>query len=222
MADRDKVLAIDSTWDDNTNAASTYRATFLYDYMASCGYPVDLQAGSNANASQVQQEIAVSPISYITGVSHGSDVAFTGDDNQPVFEIGAYDPDMVRGKIIHFLACNTAHYLGRNMVQASRAAAFFGYSGMFSWPDAGGQQYADIFFACDAQIDRALVEGKTALEAAKIALQSFSDQIAALQANGDDASLRAAAMLEKNRDMLCGPQTGPEYGAQDARLPSGH
>jgi len=39
-----------------------------------------------------------------------------------------------------------------------------------------------------------------------------------LKQKGDDESLFVAAMLEKNRDLLCGPASDNEYGKSTATL----
>jgi hypothetical protein len=218
MAGGFKVVAVDSTWDENTSAATQYRVSNVYDYLNQNGYPVDALAGEDANQQKAEQEAKTDGIVYITGVSHGGSDRFTGDQDRPVFETGNYDPAAVRGKMIHFLSCNTALFLGRNLINPGGAVAFFGYNGPFAWPDEGGTQYSDIFFSCDAEIDRALADGKTASQAASQAIQGFNDQIAILKGRGDDSSLRAAAMLEKNRDLLRSPYHGPEYGDANATL----
>jgi hypothetical protein len=78
--------------------------------------------------------------------------------------------------------------------------------------------YARLFFECDGEIDRALAEGTNALDAARRALDKYDASISSLRASGDEASLYAAAMLEKNRDMLCSPHTGGEYGDPSAKI----
>jgi hypothetical protein len=218
MAANPKVLAIDSTWDDNTASATGYRVSNVYGYLTQKGYPVNELSGSNANKQEAEQAAKAGGITYITGVSHGDSDKFTGDQDNPVFETGSYDPAAVEGKIIHFLSCNTALFLGRSLIDPGGALAFFGYDGPFAWPDVGGAQYADIFFECDAQIDKALADGKSASEAALQSIVEFNKQIEILKNRGDDTSLKAAAMLEKDRDMLKSPYHGDEYGDPNATL----
>jgi hypothetical protein len=217
----DRILAIDSTWDDNTREATAYRYTNVYGYLNAHGYPIHQLTGDHANEAEATIGAEVPSIVYITGVSHGTPDCFSGDQDRRVFQVGHYDPDAVKGKIVHFLSCYTAQYLGRDLTDPSvGAAAFFGYAGKFAWPAEGGNDYAGIFFDCDAEIDRALVDGATAAEAGQRAVTKFDAAIAALKAMGDDESHRVAAMLEWNRDNLCGPHCGAEYGSGDAKLSS--
>ena len=121
---------------------------------------------------------------------------------------------------MHFLACNTAALLGRKIADPGigGAKAFFGYSGLFTWPDDGDSQYADTFFDCDAEIDRALAAGSTAGTAMQQTLTLYANKIAFLKSKGDPISLRIAALLEANRSILCGPIVDNEYGSSGATL----
>jgi hypothetical protein len=73
-----------------------------------------------------------------------------------------------------------------------------------------------MFFDCDAEIDRALIAGANAGAAMAQALSKYNNQISYLTSNGDDTSLRLAALLETNRDMLCGPSVNNEYGTAES------
>jgi len=218
MALENRALAIDSTWDDNTMAATDYRRRNVHPYLNARGIPVEELAGVDANHAKAEREATTKGIAYITGVSHGTGDCFAGDQDRPVFQIGAYDLAAVRKKIVHFLACNTALYLGRNLIDPGGAAAFFGYIGPFAWPVEAGGAYEELFFDCDAEIDRALADGDTAFNAGKRAIDKFDEQIAALRANGDTASVHAAAVLEHTRDLLRGPHSGREYGDGNATV----
>jgi hypothetical protein len=218
MTDADKVIAIDSTWDTNTQLASDFRRQNVHPYLQTKGFGVNELTGSSASREAAEQAASAPGIVYITGVSHGLNDTFTGDQDRPVFETGAYNPATFKAKIVHFLACNTAYYLGRNLVDPGGALAFFGYIGPFTWPSQDDGPYARMFFDCDAEIDRALADGETAGTAGQRAIAKFDQQILALKTLGDAASLYAAAMLEKNRDMLRSPATGSEYGDATAKL----
>src|SRR5579871_6014959 len=151
-----KVLAVNSTYDESTRSATEYRDDFLTELFNNSGFPVEELSGSSANKTQAQQAAMEPSVVYVTGVAHGESDAFTGDQGSNVFSTGDYDPAVTRGRILHFLACNTAALLGRNMAdpQGGGAKAFFGYKGLFSWPKESEKKYADLFFDCDAEIDR--------------------------------------------------------------------
>jgi len=215
MANGAKVVAVDSTWDANVLAASEWRHAYVHPYLEEKGFPVNELAGQAANKQQADAAVSAPEIAYVTGVSHGRNDAFTGADNFPVFEM-ENEPGIFRGKIVHFLACNTADFLGRNLIIPGGAAAFFGYIGEVAWLEDGAGTLANVFFDCDAEIDRALADRQTAHAAALRAIAKFDQQIAALTSIGDG---HAAAALERARDMLRSPCHGAEYGNQNAKLP---
>jgi hypothetical protein len=221
MANGVKVVAIDSTWDTSTAMASAFRRDKVHPYLARKGFDVNELKGAAANKQQATAAVLAAGITYVTGVSHGLNDTFTGDQDRPVFETGAYDLRAFPGKIVHFLACNTAFFLGRNLIDPGGAAAFFGYIEAFTWPDDPSGAYADVFFDCDAEIDRALADGESASVAARRTIAKFDQQISALANDGDPAKKLAAAMLERNRDMLRTPSSGREYGSLTAALNGG-
>jgi|SRR5450631_962009 len=218
MTDTFRTVAVDSTWDDSTQIASAFRRTHVHPYLATKGLKVNELTGQSADRAHATVAVKSPAITYVTGVSHGRNDAFTGDNNLPVFDTEAYPPEMFRGKIVHFLACNTAYLLGRTLVKQAEAGAFFGYVGPFAWPSDAADKSAAIFFDCDGEIDRALADGATAAEAGQRAIAKFDQQIAALRALGDANSLHTAAMLECNRDKLRSPCNGAEYGSRNATL----
>jgi hypothetical protein len=112
---------------------------------------------ADANPQAAAQGADDLTVVYVTGVSHGTSDSFTGDQDVPIFQTGSYGAGTFRGRIVHFLACNTALGLGRDIVSAGGAKAFFGYSGLFTWPDDTSGQYSGLFFDCDAEIDRAVI-----------------------------------------------------------------
>ncbi len=209
-------LAIDSNWDVNTASASSYRRANVHSYLNGRNITVKELSGSNANAIDAKAAAATPGVVYITGVSHGRNDAFTGQDEDPIFDTRPYDASVFGGKIVHFLACNTAYLLGPSLVRDG-ATAFFGYVGAFAWPDSHTTDYAELFFDCDADIDRGLADGMTAGAAAQKALAKFDATIAKLR-SGNSASIYAASVLQTNRDMLRTPLHGRAFGNKDATL----
>jgi hypothetical protein len=214
------VVAINSTWDANTENATKYREAFVQGLFAPPQFTLNELTGANANSQKAKAATVDSSVVYITGVCHGRSDTFTGDQDSPVFVSGAIDRATFGGKIVHFLACNTAALLGRNIADANigGAKAFFGYKGLFTWPADDDSQYADTFFDCDAEIDRALAAGLTAGTAMQQTLTLYANKIAFLKSKGDPTSLRVAALLEANRSILCGPIVDNEYGSSGATL----
>jgi hypothetical protein len=159
-------------------------------------------------------------VRYLTGVSHGKSDTFTGDGDSPIFSVGQLDPAWTRDKVVHFLACNTAIFLGPSIVapNGGAAAAFFGYKGNFSWPSDGDSGYSAMFFDCDAEIDRALASGSTAGAALQQTVAKYNATIAGLTKLGDPESLRLAATLKCNLNLLCGPDGSNQFGNPQAKI----
>lgn len=214
------VVAINSTWDANTANATQYREAFVQGLFGAPKFALSELKGADASQPKAGTAASGPSVVYITGVCHGTSDTFTGDQDNPVFVAGAVNKATFGGKIVHFLACNTAALLGRNIADPGigGAKAFFGYSGLFTWPDDGDSQYADTFFDCDAEIDRALAAGATAGTAMRQTLSLYANKIAFLKSMGDPTSLRLAALLETNRSILCGPLVDNEYGSSGATL----
>lgn len=214
------VLAVDSTWDDATQIASQYRRSFVHPILDQAGLAVAELKDADANAQEAQQGASNPSVRYLTGVSHGKSDTFTGDEDCSIFTTGSIDPTWTQNKVIHFLACNTALFLGPNMVDpnAGAAAAFFGYKGPFTWPSDGDSQYAAMFFDCDAEIDRSLAGGANAGTALANTITKYTQAISNLKQAGDPLSLRLAATLQTNLNLLCGPNGSNEFGNPQAKI----
>jgi hypothetical protein len=214
------VLAIHSTWDAATQRASQYRRSFVFPLLKNASLAVTELQGSDANAGTAQADAAQPGVRYLTGVSHGKSDTFTGDGDLPIFTVGQLDPAWTQNKVIHFLACNTGIFLGPSMVapNGGAAAAFFGYKGNFSWPSDGDSAFAAMFFDCDAEIDRALASKATAGAALRQAVAKYNVTIAGLVKLGDPESLRLAAMLKTNLNLLCGPDGSNQFGDPEATI----
>lgn len=113
--------------------------------------------GKLARRIYVAPEAVRQDIVYITGIGHGSYTTYTGDHYDPIFDIGHYQLDEALNKIVHFLSCQTAAQLGPDFVNHS-CLAYFGYDENFTL----NMDYADVFFQCDSEIDRAFADGLTA------------------------------------------------------------
>jgi len=213
-------VSIGSYEDSSTIAAVAYRETFIDPLLDAAGVHVQDLDGPDANAAKALVAVQNPNVVYVTGASHGTCGAFTGSDGTPVFSIEDAAPGWAKGKVIHFLSCGTAVYLGPDLVAPSRggAAAFLGYAADFSWPSDDPPGTAAAFFSCDAEIDRVLAAGGTAGAACQAALAKYDAQIAAWKASGDPAQGRMAAMMVLNRGALCGPDGSNEFGDPNATI----
>jgi hypothetical protein len=213
------VLAIDASYDPATMIATGYRERFVLPLLNQGPFSLRELAGPNANPQSVAAMAGNPTIVYVTGVCHGTPDTFTGDHEVPIFIAGRLNPAFVKNRIFHFLACNTATVLGPNMTDPNvgGASAFFGYSGLFAWP-AAADQYAAMFFDCDAEIDRCLAAGQTAGQAFANTVAKYNNEIAGLVQLGDSLSLKLAAALTCNLRLLRGPNGASPYGNPNARI----
>ena len=199
-----QILVIDSDHDFATQIARNYRDQHVYPYLESKGFGLVRCQGTSACRENVAPEARQDDIIYITGAAHGSGTAYTGNDNEPIFEVENYHPEESDGKVVHFLSCQTAAELGPDFVK-NGCRAYFGYKGIFTFPP----DYADIFLECDSEIDRAFADGLTAEEVYDRVKECYVQKIRELENEGRDD---IASILEENLDYLCAPPVDSRWG----------
>lgn len=116
----------------------------------------------------------------IIGMGHGSEDAFTGQNEAIILEVGRYDPKEIRGKVIKLLSCQTGVELGPDLIR-NGAASFQGYSDDYVWvcdADLASTPWSDKIAATCLMpvIDsiNALLDGKTSKEAFDIEQEGYS------------------------------------------------
>ena len=166
------VLAIDSSYDYITTAAFKYRQIHVYPYLEEKGFHIERCQGKLARRHYVASAARKPNVKYITGVGHGSEDTFTGDQGTPVFRVGNYHQEESDGKIIHFLSCKTAVELGFNLVE-NGCRSFFGYDDNFTI----NPETPDIFFECDSEIDLAFADTNNAEEVYNRTQQIYENRI---------------------------------------------
>ncbi len=205
-------LAIDSNHEPITKSVFDYRETVVYPYLTSQGMVLTKLQGSLARRCYVVGESTQDGVQYITGVGHGFEDTYTGDYGEPIFQVGHYEAEEVRGKIVHLLACQAGRKLGPDFVKQG-CLAFFGYDMDFTFPMNHNRA---MFFECDSEIDKGFAEGLTAREVYERTIALFNETIAAFDAAGD---IDNASLLETNRDHLrCPSSGGKKWGDTSARL----
>jgi hypothetical protein len=205
-----EVVGIDSNYEPVTLAAWRYRNENVYPYVLRRGFVVTRFDGKLARRYMVAPAVVQSGVDYLTGVGHGLADLYTGDQGEPLFQVGAYAPPEAQKKIVHFLSCQTAQTLGPDFV-VNGARAYFGYDVNFTFQWEG----SDLFFECDSEIDRAFAEGLSARLVYQRAYRRYSERIDALRRAG---KTYLAATLELDRDHLCDPSVAARWGDASARL----
>jgi hypothetical protein len=197
-----EVVGIDANSDEVTRAAFDYRQRCLYGKLNDLGVTVVLYDGVDDSRRNVSRAACAASTRYLTGEGHGGPKEFTGQNGELIFKVGNYDACEVREKIVHLLSCETARELGPSMVRKG-CKAFFGYDISFTFP----LEFADIFIACDSQIDLGFASGLTAAQVYDKAAAYFRQYIAVLRAHGGDPANRAAEALKVNLVHLRCPST---------------
>jgi hypothetical protein len=217
LTDRAKgvVLAIDSNFEPVTEAPFEYREQNVYPYFVDKGFTVVRRQGSKARRAQVAPEARKPNVVYLTGVGHGFVNSYTGDNLNPIFRKGHFSVKESRGKIVHFLSCETAAGLGPDFV-ANGCKAYFGYSDNFTYPPS----LAEVFFECDSEIDRGFADGETADAVLKRVLALFQKHIDQLKSTGDGGDLFNASVLEVDLKLLRAPSLDAQFGDPNAKLVS--
>ncbi len=206
-------LAIDSNHEPDTKAVYDYREAVVYPYMTAQGMVITKLQGSLARRDNVAEEATKTGVRYITGVGHGFHDTFTGHNEEPIFKVGQYEAEEVRGKIVHLISCRAGRELGPDFVKHG-CLAFFGYDADFTFPLNDTKA---MFFECDSEIDRGFAEGLTAQQVYERTFALFDEKVAVLVAVGD---FRNAGLLKTNRDHLRCPSSsgGKKWGDTSARL----
>jgi hypothetical protein len=205
------VVGIDSNYERVTRAGFEYREKHVYPYLESKGFAVRKYQGPLARRYYVAKEVEKPEVDYITGIGHGLYNVYTGDHGDIVFQADQYQPNEVRGKIVHLLSCQTARELGPHFVR-NGCVAFFGYDENFTFL----MDYKEIFFECDSEIDRAFADGMMAGQVYKRVRALYDRRIGELRAAG---KVYVAATLEFDRDRLRSPDSGGSaWGDSRAKL----
>ena len=205
-----KILAIDSSYDEITQASYVYRNRHVYPYLESKGFEIIRCQGKSARRVYVQPEVCRDDIVYITGVGHGVYTTYMGEYCNPIFDIGEYQAKELNNKVAHFFSCQTAAELGPDFVN-NGCLAYFGYDEDFIVP----MYISDAFFDCDSEIDRAFADGLTAKDVYDRVIDYYNGKILELK---EGKHYDAAVALEYNRDHLCAPSVNAKWGDKKARI----
>ena len=207
-----KILAIDSNYDKVTKASCLYRNRHVYPYLESKGFEIIRCQDKSARRIYVESVVCQQDIVYLTGVGHGTDTTYMGENCNPIFDIGSYQSEELENKIVHFFACKTAVKLGPDFVKHG-CLAYFGYNQDFIVL----MHVSDAFFECDSEIDLAFADGLTAEEVYDRVIERYNQKICELKNGG---YYNEAAALAHNRDHLCAPSVNAKWGNKKAKLRS--
>jgi hypothetical protein len=217
MATNGVFLLCDANHDSATELGANYRKSQLIPALAALRVQMWELRGPTAQDGDFRRLASLPEVVVISCLGHGVASTLMGQNDAVILEIGSYNPEHVRGRIVHLLSCFTAQSLGVDIVAHGGAAAFLGYADRFSILRA----YADQLFECDSEIPLALARGETARHAIEAAQQRFDTYKMKYL---DDFKPLVAATFEHNRDKLRGPHPAldpaGQYGNPQASIAS--
>jgi hypothetical protein len=203
------VLAIDSSWDQETTTASTYRKNHVYPYLVEQELQVTNLRDINAVRAKFASEAPKAGVRFITGAGHGTSESFTGNLGEVILRVGEYGAAEVADKIVHLMSCSSASELGPDII-AKGATAFFGYSAPLVIQE--GRQ--DTLYECDSEIDRRIADRLRVAEVHDHVVALFETHIDRWAAEDP----RAATYLTDCLQCLRTPVNDGRLGDVNARL----
>jgi hypothetical protein len=160
------VLRIDYDSDLVNRYAQAFRTKYVFQNFRS-EYPqhnLFELVNNKATANEAYYFLLSNPIDYISAAGHGRYEAFIGENGVAIWNLNQ-SFTLLRGKILHILACETGAIFGRTFIK-NGGVAFWGYTVNFviSHLDApplalADDKIAEIFLRMDAIIDRGILSG---------------------------------------------------------------
>lgn len=206
---KSSVLFCENTTDHLTGPAAQYRIKNVHPVFASKGFNVIVLQGLQDIRTNFQIKAIDNSVVYIGGIGHGASNIYTGDNFNQILTVGAYAGNEVKGKVMHFLSCQTAAALGPDTVSKG-ALAYTGYSEDFVFDTSHG----DLYWQCDSVFDINMANGKTVSQAMTELYKAFDNAIAQFPGTS------TAANLLHNKTVLRSPVSGAPWGQQNAKISS--
>lgn len=136
----------------------------------------------------------------IIGVGHGSEDAFTGQNEAIILEVGKYDPREVEGKVIKLVSCQSGVELGPDLIK-NGALSVQAYVDDYIWimdTDLTSTPWADEFAAKSLM---PVVDGLNVLLDGKTSREAFDIEVAGYSRNAEaEENELIRSCLEFNRD----------------------
>jgi hypothetical protein len=158
---------------------TAWSETILLDTAKRAGVTPIISKGANANKSQITSNIESKNPTYLFFNGHGSSKVIAGQDNKSLITMGENDK-LLKGKILHILACDCGKDLGKNC----GAKSFIGYKGkwwlcmdQFSLSRPMKDRLAAPIIKSALEAPDQLLKGKTAKEAFDASQKTYQDWI---------------------------------------------
>lgn len=178
------------------------------------GFQVKELRSNDDVSSKFNAAIASMPGCFHTGVGHGSETQYTGQDYSVLIQSGVSD-GLLDGRPWYALSCKVGKRLGKDVVSKG-CPAFIGYEENFTFmadqsqPDGG--ELARPFAESSNIVVETLINGGTFNDAYKASQEKFKEWY--------NKSTNASVKRWLLHDMECqvGPATSPDYGNGAAKI----
>lgn len=191
---------------------------FLLRYVAPRLEPVHLYS---VLATRRPFQLSAPQSDIIIGIGHGDKDIFSGFNKSVILEVGRYNPNEVRGKVIKLLSCQTGAELGPDLIQKG-ALSFMGYTDDYLWvcdadmvftPWADKMAAASLMPVMDGL--NALLDGKTCREALDIELEGYERNAE----TESDELIRSCLLFNRDNAILLGSEEARVRERPKIRLP---
>ena len=202
-----RVLFCENTTNNVTKPCADYRIKNVHPEFVKRGFDVISLTDASDTRAFFQAKATNALVVYIGGVGHGNYSRYTGDNFDPILQVGSYNSTEVKDKVIHFLSCQTGKTLGPDTVTHG-AKAYAGYyeNFVFDWANA------DLYWQCDSQFDISMANGKTVEQAVADTMAKYNAAIASLPGTN------TAATLLNDRNIFRTPVSGAAWGNKTAKI----
>ncbi len=201
------VVFCENTTDGVTTPAATYRIANVHKAFKDKGFDVISLQGVNDIRSNFIPQAEKAWVVYLGGIGHGSYTTYTGHSFNHILEVGHYNANEVKGKVIHYLSCETGRDLGPNTV-SNGSKAYVGYTEnfVFDWANA------NLYWQCDSQFDLSMCAGKTVEQAIADTYAKYDAAIASVPGTS------TASTLLNDKYLLRSPVSGSAWGSKTAKI----
>ncbi len=184
-------------YDPVTKYLSAWSKMLIEEARAKAIEIIDL-VGVKANKKEFGGRLKKKRPSLVVLNGHGNDACVTGQDEEPLVEIGK-NTDVLAGCVTYAVSCNSATRLGRE-VGAHQDTAYVGYEKKFSFMHTHGffkrpeeDPTARPFMEFSNQVVRGLIKGHTAEESVQRAKEVGELHLRKLESSLSDPNIQMTA-----------------------------
>lgn len=175
----------------------------LIPYATERGWEVVDLEGDSVTPDGFLAALASSAPILIHGCSHGNATTFTGQNAVPLL-VACLNDDLMSERFVYLLSCITGKELGPSMVDKG-CRGYLGYTEEFTWCvdesyAVEEDPYAMPFGDCSNAVARALLDGRSVVDAHAVGVDNFNAEIERWSTVDDPAAGAVVQWLLHDRD----------------------